>query len=403
MKVRRRKGMNNLISRIDKDELAARAVFLGNVNRPLDFDGIKPDCKDHVHVVVIGADRRMLFMLRQAALLAHYLNFDDETGANRTVLTLVDISAANNDDLRVTKATVDSSDYLYNLTKVCPWRFGMWHGDQECGNQSHSYLDIDLRIAGVPAMAMNDFMTELLRNSERQRVTVIAYKDILESINVNSEDIHTSYFQKYEVPREDVRYGDTDEIMNQKAAKKINAIYHFSNYLGDIKACDIDNVYRYSQAIKIFANNTKDKDLEKIWDKQEDIRLVLSNVYCADGIQPKIRGFKCDTPNELQEIVCSNLKQFAKCEHSRWTVEKLILGFREWNVQESYEYEFLYGSEAKDYKERKKKEESAHIDICSNRTLRRIDLESVKYDNFFMLAIPYIVSFRQGNGPIQRL
>ena len=64
MKVRRRKGMNNLISRIDKDELAARAVFLGNVNRPLDFDGIKPDCKDHVHVVVIGADRRMLFMLQ---------------------------------------------------------------------------------------------------------------------------------------------------------------------------------------------------------------------------------------------------------------------------------------------------------------------------------------------------
>ena len=136
--------------------------------------------------------------------------------------------------------------------------------------------------------------------------------------------------------------------------------------------------------------------MEKIWDKQEDIRLVLSNVYCADGIQPKIRGFKFDTPKELQEIVCSNLKQFAKCEHSRWTVEKLILGFREWNAQESYEYEFLYGSEAKDFKDRKKKEESAHVDICCNRTLRRIDLESVKYDNFLMLAIPYIISFSQG-------
>ena len=388
--------MNNLTSKIDKDELVARIVALNHKASPLDFDGIQPGCKDHIHVVVIGTDRRMLFMLRQAALLAHYLNFDDETGANRTVLTLVDISAANNDDLRVTKATVDSSDYLYNLTKVCPWRFGMWHGDQECGNQSHSYLDIDLRIAGVPAMAMNDFMTELLRNSERQRVTVIAYKDILESINVNSEDIHTSYFQKYEVPREDVRYGDTDGIMNQKAAKKINAIYHFSNYLGDIKACDIDNVNRYSQAIKIFAKYTKDKDLDERWNKQKDLRLILSNVYCADGIQSKIRGFKCKTQEDMQNTISKHLKLFAKCEHTRWNVEKLILGFREWNAQESYEYEFLYGSEAKDFKDRKKKEESAHIDICSNRTLRRIDLESVKYDNFLMLAIPYIISFSQG-------
>ena len=396
MKVRRRKGMNNLISRIDKDELAARAVFLGNVNRPLDFDGIKPDCKDHVHVVVIGADRRMLFMLRQAALLAHYLNFDDESGVNRTVLTIVDSSAKNMDDLITLKSRIDSAGYLSNLTKVCPWSCEMWNGKKESVNQAHSYIDINLRIVGLGNMSMNDFMVDLLNADEHQRVTMVAYKDILENIKVNKEIIHTKCFQKYEVPRTDVTYGNDDEIMNLRAAKKISAIYHFSKYLGDIKACDIDNVYRYSQAIKIFANNTKDKDLEKIWDKQEDIRLVLSNVYCADGIQPKIRGFKCDTPNELQEIVCSNLKQFAKCEHSRWTVEKLILGFREWNVQESYEYEFLYGSEAKDYKERKKKEESAHIDICSNRTLRRIDLESVKYDNFFMLVIPNIYSFSLG-------
>ena len=388
--------MNNLISRIDKDELAARAVFFSSVNRPLDFDGIMPDCKDHVHVVVIGTDHRMLFMLRQAALLAHYLNFDDESGVNRTVLTIVDPSAKNFDDLITLKSRIDSADYLSNLTKVCPWSCEMWSGKKESGNQTHSYIDINLRIVGLGNMSMNDFIVDLLNVDEHQRVTMVAYKDILENIKVNKEIIHTKYFQKYEVPRTDVTYGNDDEIMNLRAAKKISAIYHFSKYLGDIKACDIDNVYRYSQAIKIFANNTKDKDLEKIWDKQEDIRLVLSNVYCADGIQPKIRGFKFDTPKELQEIVCSNLKLFAKCEHSRWTVEKLILGFREWNALESYEYEFLYGSEAKDYRERKKKEESAHIDICSNRTLRRIDLESVKYDNFFMLAIPYIYSFSSG-------
>ncbi|MDY3670467.1 MAG: hypothetical protein SO050_04910 [Prevotella sp.] len=389
--------MDNLISRIDKDELTARIVTLEHHQAaPLDFDGILPDSKDHVHVVVIGTDRRMIFMLRQAALLTHYLNFDDETGANRTMLTLIDTSAANNDELKATKARVDGAGYLSNLTKLCPWRYGMWHGNQMSGNQAHSYLDIDLRIIGVPMEALNDYMTELLRDGERQRITVIAYKDILESIRVNNEDIHTKYFQKYEVPRKDVLFADTDRIMNLKVAKKINAIYHFSNYLGDIRACDIDNVNRYSQAIKIFATYTKDKDLDERWDKLKDLPLILSNVYCADGIQSKIRGFKCKTPKELQKIISNHLKLFAKCEHTRWNVEKLILGFREWNAREAYEYEFLYGSEAKNYKDRKKIEERAHIDICSSRTLRRIDLESVKYDNFFMLAIPYIVSFSQG-------
>lgn len=388
--------MNNLISRIDKDELAARVVFLGNVNRPLDFDGIKPDCKDHVHVVVMGADRRMLFMLRQAALLAHYLNFDDETGINRTVLTIVDTSAENTDELIATKSRIDSADCLSNLTKVCPWSYEMWHGKKKSGNQARSYIDIHLRIVGLGNMSTNDFVVELLNAERHQRVTIIAYKDILENLKVSNKDIHTNYFQMYEVPRGDVTCVDEDEIMHLKVAKKISAIYHFSQYLDDIKACDIDNVYRYAQAIKIFAKYAKGKDLDECWNKQEDLRLILSNVYCADGIQPKIRGFKCATPKELLKTVSSHLKQFAKCEHTRWNVEKLILGFREWNAQESYEYEFLYGSEAKDYRDRKKKEESAHIDICSNRTLRRIDLESVKYDNFFMLAIPYISSFSLG-------
>ena len=152
--------MDNLTSRIDKDELTARIVTLEHHQAaPLDFDGILPDSKDHVHVVVIGTDRRMIFMLRQAALLTHYLNFDDETGANRTMLTLIDTSAANNDELKATKARADGAGYLSNLTKLCPWRSGMWHGNQMSGNQAHSYPDIDLRITGVPIEALNDYLT----------------------------------------------------------------------------------------------------------------------------------------------------------------------------------------------------------------------------------------------------
>lgn len=383
--------MNDLIRSIDKDELVARAVFFSDDDRSLDFDGIASDSKENIHVIVIGIDRRMLFMLRQAALLAHYINFDDETGANRTVLTLIDPSAKDNEDLKATKIKVDSKVCLGNLTKECPWSYGMLDGEKVCGNQKQSYIDIDLRIIGLGAATMDKLIVKLLKEGELQRITVIAYKDVLESMEMSDAEINKKYFQLYEVPRTDISQDKVEQYMDLCAAKKINAVYHFSNYLGDIKAGDIDNVKRYSKAVKLFIENANKSYFDKRWNELTDLSLALSNVYCSDGIKPKIRGLECGNNKKLGVIIPKYLKLLARCEHTRWNVEKLILGFRAWSAQEAYEYEFLYGSEARDYKNRKKKEEQAHIDICSNRTLRRIDVESVKYDNFMMLAIPYIL------------
>lgn len=383
--------MNDFIHEIDKDELVARDVFLGKGQSPLDFDGIASDSKENVHVIVIGTDRRMLFMLRQAALLAHYVNFDDETGANRTILTLIDTSAKGIEDLEATKAKVDGECYLGNLTKECPWCYGMWDGEKVCGNQKQSYIDIDLRIVGLGVATMDELMAKLLKEGKLQRITVIAYKDVLESMKVGVSGVQKGCFQRYEVPKGNVSQESVEQGIDLNAAKKINAVYHFSNYLGDIKAGDIDNVKRYLKTVKLFVEYANESYLNKKWNELNKIELVLSNVYCADGMLSKKRGLECGENGKLENVIPENLKSLARCEHARWNVEKLILNYRAWSAQESYEYEFLYGSEAADYKEVRKKE-NAHIDICSNRTLRRIDIASVKYDNFMMLAMPYILS-----------
>lgn len=385
--------MNDLIHRIDKDELAARSVFFNKDYQPIDFDGFVPECNEKAHVIVVGTDRRMLFMLRQAALLAHYLNFDDETGSNRTTLTLIDTVAKNREDLQATKSKVDGEDCLCNLTKECPWSYGMWNGEKVCDNQNGSYVDIDLRIVGLELSKLNDYLSELLKAGANQRFTLVSYKEVLEYINVQGAKNQARYFQTYEVPENDISPESADYHIDLDLAKKINVIYLFSNLLGDLQAGDIDNVKYYSQTIHFFIHNIRQHDIDKRWNNQTDLCLALSNVYCADGIYSKIRGFHHKNKIDLEKTVSSKLIQFAKCEHTRWCVEKLIIGFRAWDAQESYKYEFLYDSEANDYKNRKKKLERAHIDICSNRTLRRIDIASVKYDNFLMLAIPHIISF----------
>lgn len=382
--------MNDLICGIDEDELVARSVFLGDDVCPLDFDGISPRSKDVVHVIVVGTDRRMLFMLRQAALLAHYVNFDDETGTNRNILTLVDAYAQNTDDLNKTKARVDSSECLSNLTKMCPWSCEMLNGEGFSGNQRGSFIDIDLHIVGLGAMALNDFISQLLMNRPSQRFTLIAYKNVIDGLDVEIFNAQSRYFQTYEVPWSDFTQYNVKELVDLRVAKRIHAVYNFTNYLGDIKACDIDNIKRYSEAIRLFAKHAKPKYLDNRWNEQKDLRLALSNVYCADCIKPKLRGLNCDMV-DCEKVVSENLRLLAKCEHTRWNSEKLILGFRAWDALESYRYELLYGKEAKDFKDGKKNDESAHIDICSNRTLRRIDIESVKYDNFLMLSIPHIL------------
>ena len=382
--------MNDLICGIDKDEVVARSVFLGDDVRPLDFDGIAPLSKDVVHVIVVGTDRRMLFMLRQAALLAHYVNFDDERGANRTVLTLVDANAQNTDDLKKTKARVDGSECLCNLTKMCPWSCEMPNGEGFSGNQSGSFIDIDLHIVGLGDMALDDFIPGLLKKGQNQRFTLIAYKDVIDKLDLGTLNAQSRHFQTYEAPRSDIPQDRVKEIVDLRVAKRIHAVYNFTNYLGDIKACDIDNVRRYSEAIRLFAKLARPGYLDERWNEQKDLRLALSNVYCADGISPKLRGLN-STMADCEKVVSENLRLLAKCEHTRWNSEKLILGFRAWDAQESYRYELLYGKEAKDFKDGKKKDESAHMDICSNRTLRRIDIEAVKYDNFLMLSIPHIL------------
>ena len=109
--------------------------------------------------------------------------------------------------------------------------------------------------------------------------------------------------------------------------------------------------------------------------------------------------------------------KLAISEHTRWNVEKLILGFRPMNDKERNRYESLMGEQRKAYKKLLKTEpdkllekfhddysteifvdrtgcehiDPSHCNLCSFKDLRRIDPDNRKYDSFLMLAIPKIL------------
>ena len=93
----------------------------------------------------------------------------------------------------------------------------------------------------------------------------------------------------------------------------------------------------------------------------------------------------------MDKAISDNIDALALCEHSRWNVERLILGYRPYSFQEHLEIEDLFGDEQAAYRKRLKND-GVHMDLCSYKNLRRIDPGNIKYDYFLMLAIPYILA-----------
>ena len=155
-------------------------------------------------------------------------------------------------------------------------------------------------------------------------------------------------------------------------------VYNLGAYLNEINYTDINNVKAYDLVISTFLNHTSRYRVNKEWEKIEDDNtynpsyakeLKLSNVFCSDCIESRIRSVLCKTSyNEVKNIkllIEENMIALSKSEHARWNVEKLILGFRPYTREESYKDELLYASNYQEERKLMKTQHKAHIDICS--------------------------------------
>ena len=96
---------------------------------------------------------------------------------------------------------------------------------------------------------------------------------------------------------------------------------------------------------------------------------------------------------KVLRIVKANLTTLAKCEHARWNVEKLILGFSPLTDKERIEDELKFGKAREQYRKGLKKDSKCpkHIDLCSYHDLQRRNPADMKYDCFLMMAMAWIL------------
>ena len=380
----RRSNGTKFDEKIIKNWYKARKYVLEALGEHDVFDNII-NRKQQVHVVLEGTSELMMSVARQIAFLVHYPTFDDVTGKNRTVITILfdnkSMETGSIIDL------VSNEEYLCKLPQYC--KCTVWNYGEETKKKvlhEQSFLDIELELIDFNGTDFNKYES------------------------VDALRIKESYIQD----------DSFDEVVDISMAKRVNMVYNVGADIDNLPPDNPNTAERYYRALLYFCYQQSPNDTQKAWDaigdEQIEIKNKLSNVFCSDCFPSRLKyiinknkkdedktvdsislsKYMVEKYQKVLSIVKDNLESLARCEHARWNVEKLLLGFRPLSEKEHLEDEQLFGRDRAAYR-KSLKNQGIHIDLCSYRDLRRINPGDMKYDSFLMVAMPRIMVERIGN------
>lgn len=347
-------------------------------------NGIKPDDKKRVHMVIVGSNNFASTIATEAAHLHHFPNFDKDN-SQKTRITFIDHNADHQMPLFFTRCrhfcevqsylycdmTADNAQYSPEIHKellskeidrhdFLDVEFEFIKGDvfskqvqdllRDWAVDEQQYLSIflamtDQRNNFVMGMNMPDevyenktpifirqeradnFVTNLRKtDSDDHNYSCIANTDVKYSSRKGR------YAYIYPFGMEDLAYCFDETSI--KRAKLINYIYNFLfESLGKL----LQKNTNIKEELISVVEKKKALPLDMTWSeandqwKQLSVASKWSNFYFADNIQCKldtlqaIRGKKISKDDMLTE---EEMKMIAVMEHNRWNVEKLFMGFR---------------------------------------------------------------------------
>ena len=331
----------------------------------LDHDGINADSNKHVHLIIVGMNRMGTALAKEAAHLLHFPNFNEKTGANRTRITFIDDNADREMNFfmgRLPGYFNIVSPVYYDLTNdkavICKYS----------QNQS-SFLDVQFEfIKGrVESDSVRNWIREELKDENAIISIAICISNPSQSLGMAlylPDEVYTrgrmALNKPWEVMENDqivnvfVRQEKTGALIKAfaDAAKSDSAdnrryanLYPFGmidesfslNYYSNHLAMAFHYIYSYYfKYNKCLPSSIPDVDgLTEIW-KELSTALQWSNLYLADSIEFKLRsvGLNFDTA-KYAEISDAQIEDLAYTEHSRWNMEKLLLGYRALKTDET--------------------------------------------------------------------
>lgn len=315
---------------------------------PLDGkNGIKPNDTQRVHFIVVGMSKMGVAMGTQALFQAHYPNYvrDNSLKSRITFIdanaeqemqffkgryaTLFELARHRYIDAKECKGALLNSGYKWIDPMLDPktkWK----HLSAEGAN----FLDVEIEF--VKGELESEKVREYLRQvtaDKNSKVTIaiclpLTHQSVAAALYMPLE-VYDNVQEIWVYQRE-----AADIITNLEHARETNKRYERLRPFGMLYGEYIDRRTHYLKALLVnsiydmdgvnYKKNERNlirketyKDLRDSWNDLT-VALQWSNKYFADSMYQKLRSMSKN--EDCQDIM-------ARCEHNRWNVQQLLLGF----------------------------------------------------------------------------
>lgn len=325
----------------------------------IDGDGISYDSDKIAHIIIIGMSKMGTAMAIETAHLAHFPNFVRDN-SKRTKITFIDKNAREESNFFMGR--------FPDLFKLCKWtdvdgKEYNWYAPT-CNEYQYfakNFLDIEweFRSGGVESKENREYIESCFNEKNTEIVTIavclpqphqsLAAALYLPKVAIQkANDIWVYQPQSGELLI-DINKGadDAKHIWEMATYRKLKpfgmlilgfdaklleneAIWYCSNFY---KAKDaLVNKFRQKSDNEntCYWNHWNRKNVEEAVLSEIDLSLgklwaIWSNIYQVNTIEFKMRSLGLD----FSKLDDTNIKElFAKVEHNRWNVEKLLMGYR---------------------------------------------------------------------------
>ena len=365
--------------------------------KPLEgYEGIKPTDSTFVHLVIVDMSRMGTAMAIEAAHLAHYPNFD--TKKRRTRITFIDASMEQQRHFFMGRFkelfAVSRQRYIETPHEGCYDNFDTFswvdptkepNAEYSCSHLGEDFVDVEWEFinASVENPHVQSYLASAAKNPDAKLTIAICIPD-------NSRAIAAATYMPDSVYSSDM----TQQILvyqrrNNDLLKQI--AYKNKRYNDKLRAfgmateCYDSSLVDISEFIGRKIGNKYNEVTNSKPSGKTEAAMKWSNTYNVYSMWTKFRCFGVDFTNR-KDFDKSMLEAVANVEHNRWVVEQLLLRYRPLTLDQQNKAKTSHNTSTPMKSEYKKM--YAHLDICSNDVLKRVDPDIVKLDKALVEILP---------------
>lgn len=309
----------------------------GNHCYPLDRKPIGADSNQVVHLVVIGSGALAENLALTAALVAHYPNYlRDNTLRSRITIVSTDTDRTWSNFRQRQKALFDNS-YWRTIPLEDDSLKPFFHRPMYSGTRD-DFVDVEWEFAlgNADDPLLRQKLAQWAQDARQQLTIALCSKDDEQNYDLAFTLPDAVYEHKVPVL---VSLSKAEVMENVSLGDSMYSEVHpigMINKGHDVRmpviqmAKRLNYFYTYSFGGKGVPTSMPKDEIEKEWAMQTSVALRFSNIYNSMSLPTKMRSLGHDENDwdKFYALTQNEIQQTATVEHNRWSVERLVLGFR---------------------------------------------------------------------------